>query len=67
MHQNQKSNIMIVYSLKIHTALQLRGFKYIGTMPNPKNEQYNCWMYEKSPAFVEAFNEIVKGGSKYGR
>lgn len=67
MHQNQKSNIMVVYSLKIHTALQLKGFKHIGTMPNPKNEQYNCWIYEKSPAFIKAFNEIVKGGSGDGR
>lgn len=60
---NQKSNEneMVVYSFKIHTQLRIRGFRYITTLPNPKNSKYICWVYERTPAFIEAFNEIVNG------
>lgn len=51
----------VVYSLYIHIQLQLRGFKYIKVMPNPKNDRFNCWIYELTPAFQEAFDEILEG------
>ena len=57
-------DVFIVYSLKIHFQLQMRGIPYLCSMPNPKNEKYTCWAYEKSANFTKAFNEIVEGGGK---
>lgn len=59
--KQNKEQIKIVYSLKIHTQLQLQGFEYLKVMPNPKNENYNCWVYEATPAFLDAFDSIVEG------
>ena len=42
------SNVKIVYSLRVHTQLQLWGFKHIGMMPNPQDEKYSCWIYERT-------------------
>ena len=36
------NQIKIIYTLKLHAALQLRGFKYLGVMPNPHNEKLSC-------------------------
>ena len=33
----------IIYSLKIHIALQNQGFNYITEMKNPSNSNFNCW------------------------
>lgn len=60
--QKSNSNTKIVYSLRVHTLLQMQGFNYVCVMPNPQNEQYNCWVYERTPAFLKAFEEILKGG-----
>lgn len=62
----QKSNLnvetFIVYSLRIHTQLQIRGIPALGSMQNPKNPEYICWIYAKNDEFIEAFDEIVGGG-----
>lgn len=60
--QRSNTNIKIVYSLRVHTQLQMQGFEYLCVMPNPQNERYNCWVYEQTPAFVAAFEKILKGG-----
>lgn len=59
------NNIKIVYSLRIHTQLQLRGFECLGSMPNPKNANLTCWMYEQSNEFTKVFNELINDGGKY--
>lgn len=51
----------IVYSLKMHIALQRMGFSYLVEMRNPKNAGLNCWVYEETPEFLEAFEELVRG------
>lgn len=51
----------IIYSLKIHLALCKRGFNPISVMPNPKKPEFNCWVYERTPALDLAFDEIVRG------
>ena len=55
----------IVYSLKVHSQLQIRGIPYLCQMPNPKNSNYTCWVYEKNEEFIEAFDEIVGGGKDH--
>lgn len=61
--QRQKqipTSIKVVYSLRVHMELQSMGFQYIQTMPNPKNENLNCWIYEATPAFLDAFDGIIE-------
>ena len=60
------SNVKIIYSLRIHIALQAMGFNYITEMKNPSNNNYNCWVYEETPELLEAFDRILKGGSGNG-
>ena len=54
---NQK--LKIIYSLRIHVALQAQGFAYITEMKNPKNPKYTCWVYPESPALLTAFEALV--------
>ena len=59
------SNVKIVYSLKIHIALQKMGFKYETEMRNPQNPRFNCWVYKETPALLEAFDKLIGGGKNY--
>ena len=45
----------IVYSLRLHIALQQQGFAHITEMKNPQNPHLNCWVYEATPRFIAAF------------
>ena len=53
-------NVKIVYSLRIHIALQQQGFAYITEMKNPQNPHLNCWVYAITPDFSEAFEALVE-------
>lgn len=55
-------NVKIVYSLQMHIELQRQGFQYITEMKNPKNQRFNCWVYEITPAFQKAFDALIEGG-----
>lgn len=57
------SKMKIVYSLRIHIALQEQGFSYIMEMKNPHNQHFNCWVYEETPELLKAFDALVKGVS----
>ena len=57
-----KLNIKIIYSLRIHIELQRMGFTYITEMKNPKNPQFNCWVYEETDELLKAFDNLVKEG-----
>ena len=59
-------NVKIIYSLKIHIALQQQGFQYLTEMKNPNNQRFNCWVYEKTPELLQAFDALVKGGNQNG-
>ena len=50
----------IVYSLKIMLALAEKGIIPEKTMKNPRWEQFNCWLYNDTPEFYEAFNQVQK-------
>ena len=49
----------IIYSLKIHIALQNLGFVYKVEMKNPKNPKFNCWVYEETEELLQAFDTLV--------
>lgn len=48
-----------VYTKRIAYELRKRGFRIIRTDVNPKHPEYDCWIFEKSPEMLSAFNEIV--------
>lgn len=54
------SKLKIIYSLRIHIALQRQGFNCISEMKNPQNPQFNCWVYEETPGLLEAFDKEVR-------
>ena len=49
----------IVYSLRLHVALQQQGFVHITEMKNPQNPHLNCWVYEATPRFTAAFAALM--------
>ena len=49
----------IIYSLKIHIALQAQGFKSQMEMKNPSNPRFNCWVYEETPELLKAFDALL--------
>lgn len=55
---NQK--LKVIYSLRIHLALQQLGFTYLIEMKNPHNQQFNCWVYAETPELLKAFDSLVK-------
>lgn len=57
-----KADIKIVYSFKLKNLLELKGFVPLLETENPKKKQYKCWVYEATPAFLEAFDELVREG-----
>ena len=55
----QNSKIKIVYSLRIHIALQQQGFIPMTEMKNPQNPHLNCWVYAATPDFISAFEALM--------
>lgn len=53
------SNYKIIYSLRIHVALQAQGFKHVAEMPNPRNAKYICWVYEQSADLAVALEALM--------
>jgi len=58
----KNTNYKVIYSLKVHIALQSKGFKFLTEMKNPMNGRFNCWVYEETPQLLEAFDEIIREG-----
>lgn len=57
-------NVKIVYSLRIHIALQQKGFTHITEMKNPQNQKFNCWVYAATPDLLAAFDALMREGSR---
>lgn len=55
-------NYKIIYSLKIMTQLVDKGFIPKAMMPNPRFPQFNCWIYEITPEFQKALDEVLDDG-----
>lgn len=63
----QNTNMKIVYSLRIHIKLQKLGFRYLTEMKNPQFPHLNCWVYENTPEFDQAFEALMEEADGYGR
>ena len=61
---NQK--LKIIYSLRIHLALQQQGFVYLTEMKNPQNMRFSCWVYEATPELLAAFDALLKEDQNNG-
>ena len=61
------TNYKIVYSLRIHLALQKMGFKYETEMKNPQKPMFNCWVYLKTPELIQAFDKLIVEVENYDR
>ena len=58
------TKIKVIYSLKIHIALQKQGFQYMTEMRNPKNPHLNCWVYEESTDLLAALDALMGEGGR---
>ena len=59
--------IKMVYSLRVRNLLAAKGIMYIQEVSNPLKEGFKCWLYEETPAFLEAFDQILtEGGHQRG-
>ena len=52
--------VKVIYSLKIHIALQQLGFVHMTEMKNPTNPRFNCWVYEETDELLQAFDALVR-------
>ena len=48
-----------VYSLRIKQELKKLGFEPVTEADNIQKPGFKCWVYEASPAFLEAFENIA--------
>lgn len=59
--KKMEKRLKVIYTLRLHVELQKLGFNCVTEMKNPKKPNYNCWVYEVTPEFIEAFSKIVEG------
>lgn len=58
----QNSKLKVIYSLRIHIQLGRMGFTHISEMKNPQFPHLNCWVYEETPSFIQAFESLMGEG-----
>lgn len=58
------SKLKVIYSLRVHIALQQQGFCPVSEMKNPSNPKYNCWVYLESPELLAALDALMKEGDR---
>ena len=67
MANNKEQNFKTIYSLKIKQELKKLGFEPILENDNPKKPTFKCWVYERTPEFMNAFISVTKeGGARIG-
>ena len=59
--QAKKQKYKTIYSLRIRVALREKGIEPLAENDNPHDKRFKCWLYECTPAFWTAFEEVVKG------
>lgn len=55
----------IIYSMRVMKQLVTKGFIPLAAMPNPKDSNYQCWVFKDTKEFEAALTEIM-GGDKRG-
>lgn len=50
-----------IFSLRIKKALREKGFEPEWESDNLIKPGFKCWIYELSPAFLEAYDEVASG------
>ena len=50
-----------VYSLRINQELRKMGFEPVTEADNVQKPGFVCWVYEASPAFLEALDRAISG------
>lgn len=50
-----------VYSLRIKQELKKMGFEPVTEADNIQKPGFVCWVYEASPAFLEALDRAISG------
>lgn len=58
------SKIKIIYSLRIHIALQQLGFAHMTEMKNPQHPHLNCWVYAATPELLASLDALIREGSR---
>lgn len=58
------TKVKIIYSLRVHIALQQMGFKYITEMRNPLNPHLNCWVYPVSEELYASLDALLGEGGR---
>ena len=53
-----------IYSIRIKQELKKMGFEPVTEADNVQKPGFVCWVYEASPAFLNAFTEAI--GKKEG-
>ena len=49
-----------IYSLRLKEELKKLGFEPIIEADNIQKPGFKCWVYEISPAFLEAFDKLLR-------
>lgn len=49
----------IIYSKWLMKVLVEKGFMPVGSMPNPNQERYTCWVFPLSDALEEAIQDAI--------
>ena len=50
-----------VYSIRIKQELKKMGFEPVTEADNVQKPGFICWVYEASPAFLEALDRVISG------
>ena len=57
--------IKIIYSLRVKTLLGVLGYSYLEEIDNIKKPGFKCWLYEVTPGFKRALDDIMEGRINY--
>ncbi len=60
----QNTKTKIVYNMQYAIQMKILGHKVLTTMPNPKDNKYQCWIFEDDQTFDSDLSELITEGRK---
>lgn len=60
MTKTKTKDYLIVYTMRLAMSLMAIGYTPLSTMPNPKNPNLICWIFQKTPEFLKDFEKLIK-------